>query len=125
MEALPVYLKLKLTLAAVAIAAAATPASAANVQDVRCFLLSNVFAQKSDKEEGRKLAQATGLFYLGRLQDSGDADLRRMITRQEKVNIAPAAAGAEMQKCARAVQTGLQRLQSLTSRPAPSAPPKK
>lgn len=125
MEALPVFPKFKLPLAAVAIAVAAAPASAANVQDVRCFLLSSVFAQKADKDEGRKLAQATGLFYIGKLQGTADADLRRVIAQQQAVNIAPAAATAEMQKCAMAVQTSLQRLQALTPRQVPPAPPKK
>jgi len=123
MEALPVSLELRLAVAAVTMGALSAPAAAASVQDIRCYLLSNIFAQKAGKEEGRRLAQATGLYYSGKLNGTADADLRRAFGQQQKVNITAAAAASEMQNCAREVQGGLQRIQSLI--PHPAAPAKK
>jgi len=124
MEAWPVFPKARLIVAALVATAGASPAMAASAQDVRCFLLSSVFAQNSQKEEGRKLARDTGLFYVGKLQGTNDAELQRMIGQQQKVNIAPADAAKEMQSCAQAVQGSLQRLQTLLPRPAPAQPRK-
>lgn len=114
----------KRTLAAAVLTATvvATPAAAApTAQDVRCFMLSNLFAQKSDKEEGRKLAQVSGFYFLGKLQGMSDADLRRNIAEQQKT-INQATASREMQGCAQIVQASGLHIQSLAPPPPPPVP---
>jgi hypothetical protein len=96
---------------------AAAPASAAPAEDVRCFMLSNLFAQKAATDQAKKLAHSSAFYYLGRLQGMGDADLRRLIAEQQK-QITPASASRDMLACARAVTASGQRIQSF----APPAP---
>jgi hypothetical protein len=97
-------------------------ASAATPQDVRCFMLSNFFAQKNDRVEGRRLAQMSGFYYLGKLQGMSDAALRRQIAAQQKL-IKPATASSEMQGCARGMQASGLHMQSLG--PRAKVPPRK
>ena len=109
---------LKFCLAVSALAAAA-PAAAAPAQDVRCFMLSNIFAQKASTDQAKKMAEVSGFYYLGKLQGMGDADLRRLIAEQQK-QITNANAPGDMQTCARTVQASGQRIQSFA--PARTAP---
>ena len=123
MEEAPVFHK-STAAAALAVLAAATPASAApSANDVRCFMLSNFFAQKADNEQGRRLALVSGFYYLGKLQEMGEADLRRHIVEQQKLITGSAANSAvsQMKACAAAVNASGQRIQSFA--PAPAAPP--
>ncbi|WP_152569591.1 MULTISPECIES: hypothetical protein [Sphingomonas] len=105
----------------------APAAAAPTAMDVRCFMLSNLFAAKSDKEEGRKLAQVSGFYYLGRLQEMSNADLRRHLAEQQK-QITQATASAQMSSCAKGVQASGLRMQSLAPpapAPAPAPAPRK
>lgn len=120
MEELPVFLKISLVVAAAASLAAA-PASAATALDVRCFMLSNLFASKGDNENGRRLAQASGFYYLGKIQGMSDADLRRHIAEQGK-QITAGTASAQMKECAAGVQASGQRIQSFAPKPQAAAP---
>ena len=43
------------------------PAGAQTASDVRCLILSNVFAQKAAEPDVQKVAQASFYFYLGRV----------------------------------------------------------
>jgi hypothetical protein len=116
---LPVFRRFSLTAAAVGTLLTSAPASAATARDVRCFMLSNLFAQKSGTDQAKKMAEASGFYYLGKLQGMGDADLRRLIAEQQK-QFSLADASRDMQTCARTVQASGQRLQSFA--PARSAP---
>lgn len=119
------FRRFSLTASAVGILLAAAPASAATAQDVRCFMLSNLFAQRAGTDQAKKLAQASGFYYLGKLQGMGDADLRRLIAEQQK-QITPANASRDMQTCARTVQASGQRIQSFApAQPAPRPAPRR
>jgi hypothetical protein len=115
-----VFRKFCLAAAATAAFLAAGPAAAANAEDVRCFMLSNLFAQKAATDQAKKLAQASGFYYLGKLQGMSDAELRRLIAEQQK-QITQATASRDMQTCAKAVQSSGMRIQSFAPpQPAPA-----
>ena len=109
------------TVAALA-AAIASPAPAQKVDnDVRCMLLSNVFA-RSEKDTGRqKVAEVASIYYFGRVDArlSGDA-LRRAILDQGK-SMSAASAGPAMTACARTMQQRRLAFQSLGQSLAASA----
>jgi len=111
--------KFCLTVSAAAALVAAAPATAAPAEDVRCFMLSNLFAQKAATDQAKKVAQSSAYYYLGKLQGMGDADLRRLIAEQQK-QITQASASSDMLACARTVTASGQRIQSFA--PAQAAP---
>lgn len=105
-------------IAASSSALVSTSSLAQSVDDVRCLLLSNAFAQGANTDEAKKAGQAGALFYLGRIDGRwNDAQLRTAIAQQQK-SITPAKAGAEMQACMRRVEASYKKLQATS--PAPS-----
>lgn len=94
-------MKLSYFLGAALISGLAMPASAQGIQgDVRCILLSGMFAKGAKEERGKQLARATGAFYLGRINGRADAKTITDALRTESKTITPKSAGPQMQACA-------------------------
>ena len=87
------------------LAAAAPPASAPGVnKNIRCLMLSNLYAKSAKDDRGRQAAAETRLFYLGRVDDRmTDAQLEAAMLAAGKA-ITPDTAGAEMDKCAQLLE---------------------
>lgn len=80
-------------------AALPTAASAANT-NIRCLMLSNVYVNSAKDDQARQAAQATRIFYLGRIPDAlSQAQLEAAMVAEGKT-IAPATAETEMNRCA-------------------------
>ena len=97
-----------------ALALTAVPASAQTPNDVRCLLVSNVFAKAGKAEKERKIAEATMYFYLGRIAGRfSDAQLKAAFDAQQKaikgMNGAPI-----MTACARNMTTSASKVQTLS-----------
>lgn len=78
--------------------AVAAPVSAQSVSDdMRCFILGNIFA-KSDKDDKRRgLAAQSTIFYLGRLDGRADT---KAIADGLRMKVDPKSGGALMTACA-------------------------
>ena len=88
--------------------AAATPALGQGqaTNDVRCLMASNLFAKASKDPKARKVADASKLFYLGRVTARlSEQQVRAQIVAQTKT-ITRANAGNVMNACARRMQSG-------------------
>lgn len=73
-------------------------------RNIRCLMLSNLYVNSAKDDQGRKAAQATRLFYLGRVDDGlTEAQLESTMLAEGKA-ITPATAGDEMNKCARTLE---------------------
>jgi len=87
-------------LAVLSVASFATAASAQSVgEDVRCLMLSNVFARAAKDDKGREVAVRSALFYLGRI--NGRSDIRDLPgeTRRAGSSIDAKVAGVQMDAC--------------------------
>lgn len=91
--------------AAVAMAVMVTPASAqAPLNDVRCLLVSNLFAKGAKDPKQRTLAEVSKYYYLGRIQGRlNAAQLKAQALAQAKT-LTPATAGTAMTACAKQLQ---------------------
>lgn len=79
----------------------AVPASAQGIQeDIRCVLLSGMFAKGAKDEKGKQIARLTGAFYLGRVDGRADAKAITDILRAESKAFDPKTAGPLMDACA-------------------------
>ncbi|MFL6725242.1 MAG: hypothetical protein ACJ8FS_01860 [Sphingomicrobium sp.] len=102
------------------------PAGAQTASDVRCLILSNVFAQKAAEPDVQKVAQASFYFYLGRVADRVTAPQLKALFDAQSKTITDATAGAMMKNCVQTLQSRADLLQSLAPPPAqPAQPPKK
>lgn len=83
---------------------AAGPASAQAVNDVRCLLVSNLFAKAAKDPKAKALAEATKYYFLGKLQGRiSSAQLRTQAVAEAK-SITPKGAGPVMNACAKQLQ---------------------
>ena len=101
-------------------AIAASPASAQTVpDDVRCMLLSNMFATGARDEKARNVAAQSLGFYIGRLD--GRADPQGIVTakRAQPSSIDPKTAGPAMDVCASRLARAAQSIQALGKTTAP------
>src|SRR5262245_49046152 len=91
-------------------ASAAAPAQGI-AGDVRCLMLSNVFAKSATEASAREIAAQSLLFYLGRINGRADA---RTITNAMRANahVNQQAASAEMRTCAGALAQAQVNLQA-------------
>ncbi len=99
---------------ALAIAVAATPAALGaqgGGDDVRCLMVSNIFAKSTKEPKAKQIAQSAKLFYGGRASQLAAADLEAAMVAQ-KDRIAAANAGALMNACAQAMDQSLKIIQS-------------
>ena len=109
------HIQLK-TLAFLALAGGlVAPASAqAPVQDVRCLIVSNVYAKAAAEEPARRRATLNAIFYLGRVTATTTSApaLKSLIAAQAKhVNMSDAA--ATMTACAQRMATHSNMLQDV------------
>jgi hypothetical protein len=89
-------------------------------EDVRCLVLSNLFAKSGADARGRQVAGQTMLFYVGRLD--GRADARTIVNamRAQGRRIDPRAAATEMSACAARLARAEQTIQALGRTAAPA-----
>ena len=91
-----------------ATAMAAPPASAQAVNDVRCLLVSNLFARAAKDPKAKAVAEASKYYYLGKLQGRvSPAQLKAQAIAQAKT-VNAKDAGPFMNACAKQLQTTVQ-----------------
>lgn len=100
-------------------------ASAQNVNDARCILLSNAFAQQAKEANAQKLAEAAFYFYLGRMSPTATAAQMKSVFDQQAKTVTEASAGGLMDSCVKEFQSKVNLVQSLSAKPAATTPPKK
>ncbi len=102
-----------------AVSAMAAPASAQAGNDVKCLLASNLFAKAAKDPKARTAAEASKLYYLGRIHGRLNAtQLKAELLAQQK-GISPKTAGAIMNGCARQMESGIKLIQGVTQQLAP------
>jgi hypothetical protein len=93
-------------------------ATAQSATDIKCMILSNVFAKNSKDAESQKAAEAALYFYLGRVPDGATStQLKTLLDAQGKA-LTDATAGAMMNACVKTIENKVQMLQSLAPPPA-------
>jgi hypothetical protein len=118
MENSPMKPVLMVTAAALLMSSGAATAQSAT--DIKCMILSNVFAKNSKDAESQKAAEAALYFYLGRLSDSATAaQLKTQLDAQGKT-LTDATAGTMMNACVKTIESKVQMLQSLAPPPPPT-----
>ena len=117
-------MKFRFVVAGLSAPALISSASAQDIaDDVRCVLLSSVFLKAAKEETQRRVAAATGGFYLGRLEGKADTKaLTEAVRSQKGTKMSPKDAGTLMTACAakfRNAERTLQAIgQSLEEKPA-------
>ena len=98
-----------------------SPASAQTVpEDVRCMLLSNVFAKGASDEKVRNGATQNLAFYIGRLDGRADPQGIASAIRTQASSIDPKTAGPAMDACASRMARAAQSIQALGKTAAPN-----
>ena len=98
----------------------ASPASAQTVpEDVRCMLLSNIFAKGAADEKVRNRAAQNLAFFMGRLDDRSDPQGIVSAIRIQASSIDAKTAGPAMEACASRMARAAQSMQALGNRAAP------
>lgn len=113
-------MKISTIAASVFLLVTGAPAFAQSVPaDVRCLVISNVFAQRATTAVSRESAAKSMLFYLGRLD--GRADSASIITAMRALGgkIDHTTAPAEMSACAARVAQAQQTIQAASRAAAP------
>ncbi len=105
---------------ALLIAGVVSPACAQTVpEDVRCMLLSNMFAKYASDEKVRNAAARSLVFYIGRLDGRADAQTIASAMRAQASSIDPKTSGPAMDACASRVARAAQSIQALAKTVAP------
>lgn len=98
---------------------AAAPARAQAGNDVKCLLASNLFAKAAKDPKTRTAAEASKLYYLGRIHGRlNAAQLKAELLAQQKA-ISSKTAGAIMNGCARQMEAAIKMIQGVTQQIAP------
>lgn len=98
---------------ALALCTFAAPALAQSAaSDVRCMLVSNVFAKNDKNPQAKQIASAAGLFYSGRVSALPKATIQSALAAEVK-ELTPANAAPAMTSCAQRMSQALQQLQTL------------
>jgi hypothetical protein len=99
-----------------------SPASAQTVsEDVRCMLLSNIFANGASDEKARNAAGQNLAFYIGRLDGRADPQVIATAMRVQASSIDPKTSGPAMDACASRLARAAQSIQAIGNT---SLPPK-
>ncbi|MDE2302837.1 MAG: hypothetical protein KGK11_09785 [Sphingomonadales bacterium] len=117
-------------LAAALVAALLSPVAAAAQSvpdDMRCLMLSQIFARTEKDTKKRTVAAQSMFFYLGRLDGRADANTLTNTIHTLAPTLTPATAGGQMTTCARHMGTTMQTMQGAFQKgaPHPAAAPKK
>jgi hypothetical protein len=100
----------RLLLAVTLLLTLSSPALGQLATDIRCLVLSDAFATRSNNEAIKGATQPVAFFYAGKIDGRwADAQLLAEITKQKKL-VSSKNAGAEMQACASRMQVSLRRL---------------
>ena len=99
----------------------ATGAHAQSVDNVRCLLASNLFANGAKEAKAKTLANAARLFYAGRVSALPGAQVQAGLTSQQKL-LTPANAGTTMTACAQNMDRALKTLQAASQKQQPAKP---
>ena len=111
--------KAAVALAVPAALLAAAPANAQAGNDVKCLLASNLFAKAAKDPKARTAAEASKLYFLGRIHGRLNAvQLKGEMLAQQKT-ITPKNAGVVMNGCARQMEAGIRMVQGVTQQIAP------
>ena len=98
---------------------AAAPAGAQPSNDVKCLLVSNLFTKAAKDPKARTAAEASKLYFLGRIHGRlNAAQLKAELLAQQKT-ITPKNAGVVMNACARQMESGIKMVQSVTQQITP------
>ncbi len=100
----------------------ATGAQAQSVDNVRCLLASNLFANGAKDTKAKTLANAARLFYAGRVSALPGAQIQVALTSQQKL-LTPANAGPTMTACAQNMDRALKALQAASQKLQPAPKP--
>lgn len=113
-------------LAASLLLLAPAPSAAAQTlpQDVRCLMLSNMFAAIATDPAGRQAAAQSLIFYVARLEGRGDARMIATVMRAQRATIVAQTASADMLACGTRMQRASQVIQDAMKAAAPPAPAK-
>ena len=96
-----------------AAAGLAAPAAAQNMNnDVRCLIVSNLFAKNAKEAKARTLASSVRLFYGGRVSALSAAQIQAGVVAQQK-QLTPANIGTTMNGCARSMDQALKKIQAV------------
>jgi hypothetical protein len=87
--------------------------------DVRCLLLSNIFAKQGGDERGRQAAAQSLLFFAGRLDARANAQTITAAMRAQRPAVDAKTASTAMAACASRVQRAQQMLQAAGRAAAP------
>jgi hypothetical protein len=87
--------------------------------DVRCLLLSNMFAKQGGNERGRQVAAQSLLFFAGRLDARANTQAVTAAMRAQRSAIDAKTASTGMSACAVRVQRAQQMLQAAGRAAAP------
>jgi hypothetical protein len=113
---------MKFAAVAVVVAAALvgfTPARAQAGNDVRCLMASNLYAKASKDQKQKLAAEATRLYFVGRIHGRLNAiQLKAELLAQQKT-INPKNAGDVMNGCARQMEAGLSMIQTVSQQLLP------
>jgi hypothetical protein len=97
-----------------------SPASAQTVpEDVRCMLLSNIFAKGAADEKVRSAAAQNLAFFIGRLDGRADAQGIATAMRTQASSIDPKTSGPAMDACAARMARAGQSIQAIGKTLAP------
>jgi hypothetical protein len=99
---------------ALLIAGSLSPASAQSVpEDVRCMLLSNIFAKGASDEKARNVAGQNLAFYIGRLEGRANPQAIATAMRAQASSIDPKTSGPAMDACASRLARAAQSIQAI------------
>ena len=98
---------------AIGFSSIAAPSLAQNAaSDVRCMLVSNVFANNDKNPQAKQVASAASLFYSGRVSALPNAAIQSAVATEAK-QLTAANAAPTMTACAQRMTGALQQLQKL------------
>ena len=101
------------TLIALAFGTIAAPSFAQQpASDIRCMLVSNVFANNEKNSQAKQIASAAVLFYSGRVSALPTATTQSALAAEAK-QLTAANAAPTMHACAQRMSDGLKALQTL------------
>ena len=110
------------TFTALALGAFATPSFAQDTaSDVRCMLVSNLFANSDKDPQAKQIASAASLFYGGRVSLLPNTTVQSGLAAELK-QITSANAAPTMNACAKRMTEGLKELQTSSGKLKPEKP---
>jgi hypothetical protein len=95
-------------------------ASAQPANDMRCLLVSNLFAKSGKEPKAKRVGEVAAYFYLGRIDGRVSSDQLRTAMREQQKTVTAENAGAVMAACARRMEASARSVQAVGRQLAPS-----